>query len=177
MSVSTKNIPKIIYSLKENESFILKKEKRESSSEKPRRHISLKNAFYKIDFEEKSIFKTELPILNFITNNTDGRFSAKTALTNSAPEKLDYDLCMINKYDENLNNSLSDISDFDLEEDEKKNDSFNSCDNEDSCVEEIEIKTLTKTNKKFLDNNEKEQIDFEFEKEWNDIKDLLFNKK
>ena len=26
-------------------------------------------------------------------------------------------------------------------------------------------------------NNEKEQIDFEFEKEWNDIKDLLFNKK
>ena len=84
---------------------------------------------------------------------------------------------MINKYDENLNNSLSDISDFDLEEDEKKNDSFNSCDNEDSCVEEIEIKTLTKTNKKFLDNNEKEQIDFEFEKEWNDIKDLLFNKK
>ena len=139
MSVSTKKIPKIIYSLKENESFILKKEKRESSSEKPRRHISLKNAFYKIDLEEKSIIKTELPILNFITNNTDGRYSAITALTNSAPENLDYDLCMINKYDEDLNSDLSFISEFDLEEDENKNDdSFNSSFDENS-VEEIEI--------------------------------------
>lgn len=34
--------------------------------------------------------------------------------------EMDYDLCMINKYDENLNTSLSFISEFDLEEDVKR---------------------------------------------------------
>ena len=52
---------------------------------------------------------------------------------------MKYDLCMINKYDEDLNSDLSFISEFDLEEDENKNDdSFNSSFDENS-VEEIEI--------------------------------------
>ena len=84
----------------------------------------------------------------------------------------DYDLCMINKYDENLNDSLSFISDFDLEEDKNKlNDSFSSCDNNENSMEQIEIKT--KTNKI---NNDNEKYDFELEKEWNDIKELLLKK-
>ena len=42
MSVSTKNTPKIIKSIKNDESFLKKYERRDSSSEKPRKHISLK---------------------------------------------------------------------------------------------------------------------------------------
>ena len=171
MSVSDKEIPKVSQSLKENKSFLYNKEKRESSSEKPSNHFNLKNGFYKIDLEKKK-FKN-LTILSYITNKTERRFSAKTSLTDSVPEKFDYDLSMVNKYDENL--SLSFISDFDLEEeeDDKKDESFDSCEN-DTCIEEIEIKK--KTNKKFLNNIENEERDFELEKEWNDIKNLLLNK-
>ena len=172
MSVSSKNIPINNKSLEENESFLFKKEKREASLEKPTRGFSLKNAFYKKDLEEK--INKNLTILNYITNDIDRRYSAKTSLTNSPPEKFDYNLCMINKFDENLNTSLSFISDFDLEEETKNNDSFNSCDNDDSCVEEIEIKY--KTNKKSIVNTEKEDIDIEFEKEWKIIKESLLNK-
>ena len=68
-----------------------------------------------------------------MTNDKDCRYSVKTSLTNSNSEKIEYDLCMINKYDENLNSSLSFISEFDLEEDLNENDSFNSCE-EDSRI-------------------------------------------
>ena len=167
MSVSTKNLIKITKVLKRNKTLAFETEKRESSTEKVRKHLSLKNAFYKIEPESKT--KTDLTILDFITNNNEGRFSAKTALTSSPPETMEYDLCMINKYDENLNTSLSFISDFDLEEDVKQNDSFNSCD--EGSVEEIEIKT--KTNKRFID----EEFDLELEKDWDKIKDLLLKNK
>ena len=51
---------------------------------------------------------------------------------------MKYDLCMINKYDEDLNSDLSFISEFDLEEENKNDDSFNSSFDEHS-VEEIDI--------------------------------------
>jgi hypothetical protein len=78
---------------------------------------------------------------------------------------------MVKKYDENLNTSLSFISDFDLEEYLKLNNSFNSCDNDDSCIEEIEIKTKTKKN---INND---VFDIEFEKEWDDITKLILKNK
>ena len=78
---------------------------------------------------------------------------------------------MINKFDEKLYTSLSFISEFDLESDSKENDSFNSIQN-DSCIEEIEIKT----NEKILDNIDREIFDFEFDKEWEHIQDELLNK-
>ena len=170
MSFSSNNIQINIKSLEENESFLLKKEKRETSLEKPLKRYSLKNVFYKKDLQEK--INKNLIILNYITNNNDRIYSAKTSLTNSYPEKFDYNLSMLNKYDENLNKSLSFISDFDLEEEVnvKNNDSFNSCDNDGSCIEEVEI------NKKSIVNVENEENDFEFEKEWNIIKDSLLNK-
>ena len=168
MSVSSKNNIKIIKYLKRNELSLLKTEKRDSSFEKPRKHLSLKNAFY--NFEPKKKFNEDLIILNYITDKSDGRFSAKTALTNTSPSNLDYNLDMVKKYDENLNNSLSFISDFNLEKDLKLNNSFNSCDNDDS-IEEIEIKTKTK---KIINNN---VFDIEFEKEWDDITKLLLKNK
>ena len=167
MSVSSKNNIKIIKYLKRNELSLLKKEKRDLSSEKPRKHLSLKNAFYNI--EPKKKFNEDLVILNYITDKSDGRFSAKTALTNTSPSDLDYNLDMVKKYDENLNTSLSFISEFDLEDDEKENNSFNSSENE-SCIEEIEIKK----NKKILVENE--EFYFELDKEWEDIREHLLNK-
>ena len=54
-------------------------------------------------------------------------------------QEMKYDLCMINKYDEDLNSDLSFISEFDLEQEENENDnSFNSSFDENS-VEEIDI--------------------------------------
>ena len=170
MSVSTKNTPKIRKSRKNDESFSKKYERRDSSSEKPRKHISLKNLFYEIEPKQK-IYKN-LTIINYITNTNERKYSAKTALSNSPVDINDYDLYMINKYEENLNDSLSFISDFDLEEERNKlNDSFSSCDNNENSVEQIEIKT--KTNKI---NNDNEEFDFELEKEWNEIKELLLKK-
>ena len=82
----------------------------------------------------------------------------------------EYDLCMINKYDENLNSSLSFISEFDLEEEKEKEISFNSSNN-DNSVEQIDI-----INKKSLDKNQDEELTTKLEKEWKDIQKLLLNK-
>ena len=171
MSVSSKKVPINIKSLEKKETLLFKKEKREISVGKPTRHFSLKKVFYQKDIEAK--INKNLIILNYITNDLDRIYSAKTALTNSPSAKFDYNLCMINKYDENLNTSLSFISDFDLENEEKNNDSFNSSDN-DSCVEQFDIKI--KTSKKSVFNLEKEEIDIEMEKEWKIIQDSLLNK-
>ena len=108
MSVSSKNIIKKIKNLKRNELSLSKTEKRDLSPEKPRKYLSLKNAFY--NTEPKKKFNEKLTILNYITDKSDGRFSAKTALSDASQNKLDYDLCMVNKYDEHLNSSLSFIS-------------------------------------------------------------------
>ena len=50
---------------------------------------------------------------------------------------MKYDLSMINKYEEDSNSDLSFISEFDLEEENKNNDSFES--SFESSVEEIDI--------------------------------------
>ena len=89
---------------------------------------------------------------------------------------MKYDLCMINKYDESLNASLSFISEFDLEEEDDENDnnsSFNSLDNDDS-VEQVEIKN--KNNEKISILEDDEEHKTKLEKEWEDIQDLLLNK-
>ena len=82
---------------------------------------------------------------------------------------------MINKYDESLHPDLSFISGFDLEEDFKKsNDSFNSSDNDDSDIEQIEIKTRTS---KILYKNENDENDIELDKELDDIRYFLLGRK
>ena len=175
MSVSTKSIFKINKLKIKNNFLIPKKEERDISSEKPRNHICLKNSFYKLDNNKKN--NNDLSILNFILYNFTKKGSAKTAISDSIPAKLDYNLCMINKYDENLNTSLSFISEFDLEKDEnEQDDSFNSSDNDDdNSLEQIEIKT--KSSKRISENICNVEIELEFEKDWNDIKELIMNKK
>ena len=172
MAFSSKNSPKISESLNKIELSLSQTEKRESSLERPRKAMHLQNSIYETD--EKQC-KSNLTLLNYITNFSERKSSNKTVFLSSKPEIYEYTLCMVNKHEENAN--LSFISDFDLEDDENNiNNSFDSCFN-DHSVEQIEIKT--KPNKKLLNNinNEDTEIDLEFEKEWNDILDSIVDKK
>ena len=132
-----------------------------------------KQASLKYDNLSKDISKklNECCVLNFI-RSADRKDTAKTAVSET---EMDYDLCMINKYDENLNTSLSFISEFDLEEDEKENNSsFESCDSENSA-EQIEIVKSSKNCKRSSIQEDVEN-ETQLENEWKDIQELLLKK-
>ena len=171
MSVPQKNIQNISKLFERRNILLERPLKRKESAGKSHNSLSVKYSL--CESEEKKI-KTDLCILNFITNDTDRKYSVKTSLSDSNPIKYNYDLHMINKYDENFNTSLSFISEFDLEEDEEKknNESFDSFAHDDSGLEIIEIKCSNKKVNDKLDEND----DIEFEKEWNDIQNFLLNK-
>ena len=171
MSVPQKNIQNISKLFERRNITLERPLKRKESAGKSHNSLSVKYSLY--EREEKNI-KTDLCILNFITNDTNRKYSVKTSLSDSNPIKYNYDLHMINKYDENFNSSLSFISEFDLEEDEenKNDDSFDSFAHDDSGLEIIEIKCSNKKVNDKLDEND----DIEFEKEWNDIQNFLLNK-
>ena len=75
-------------------------------------------------------------ILNFIRNSI--KKETPDLYSNESSSEMKYDLNMINKYEEESNSNLSFISEFDLEEENKNNESFDSCFDENS-VEEIDI--------------------------------------
>ena len=169
MSVSLKNTPKISKYL-EKINFI--SVKREKSTGKSHNQLFSK---YSININAEKHINSNLCILKFITSESQRKYSTKTSNSESNPIIYNYDLHMINKYDENLNSSLSFISDFDLEEDEENqiDESFNSCENDDSEIEQIEIKNSSK--QVFRDNIDEEN-DVKLEKDWNDIQNFLLNK-
>ena len=155
-------------------SIKLKKEKR-SYSLKSQSSLTLNKSIYKKDTK---ILNGNLLVLNYIMNCSQKNFSAKTALTDSSPENFRYDLSMINKYEENINSSLSFISNFDLEEDFINNkESFNSEEEqEDDNFEIIEIKS--KYNKKVKNYSYKDVLfDDKINKEFLEIKNILLCKK
>ena len=138
-----------------------------------RKYISLQNDNYHKDIVKKL---NEGTVLNFI-RNSDRKDSVKTSFSESS-KVMKYELSMIDKYDENLNASLSFISEFDLEEeDDKENDSsFNSLDNDNSVeVEHIEI--LEKNRKNANNEEDDEEHNTKLEKEWEDIQEFLLNNK
>ena len=172
MSVSQKNILKIS-KLFDKTTFILRERKK--SSGKSHSHLSLKYSLY---INEEKKINTNLCILNFISNESERKYSIKTSISESNPIKYNYELHMINKYDEYLNSSLSFISEFDLEKEEddenKFDDSFDSCCHDDSEIEQIEIQNVNRGIVK--DKNDDEENDVKLEKEWNDIENFLLNK-
>ena len=98
-----------------------------------KKRISLQDDFIK----EKIYYKiNEGTILNFIRNSNK---KVKHIIEPSGKNytEMKYDLSMINKYEEDSNSNLSFISEFDLEEENKNNDSFES--SFESSVEEIDI--------------------------------------
>jgi len=161
MSISSNNLRKNL--------IIYPKENDEDFSKKPiKKQISLQNDNYKKEISKKL---NEGTILNFLTKS-DRKDSINTNITESSKE-IEYDLCMINKFNEYLNSSLSFISEFDLEEENENDNSFNSIDNDDS-VEQIEI--TQKTGYKISDDQDDEEHNTKLEKEWEDIQELLLNK-
>ena len=174
MSVSLKFIPKIEKMFKGKDTFILKSPKREKSYQKTIIYPNLDNILYrKENLKPKEIINPHLSILNLISKKSRGRKStAKTTISETISDKFNnYNICMINKYDESLDSSLSFISEFDLESKENNfENSFFSSSNEESC-EQFEIKTITKD----LTDKDKE-YNLKLEKEWNDIQELLLDK-
>ena len=155
-------------------SIKLKKEKR-SYSLKSQSALTLSKSIYK---KNTKILNENLLVLNYIMNCSQKKYSIKTAFTDSSPENYKYDLSMINKYEENLNSSLSFISNFDLEEVFiNNNESFNSEEEqEDENFEIIEIKS--NYNKKVKHYSDKDALfDDKINKEFLEIKNILLCKK
>ena len=108
------------------------KDNQKSSTKK---RLSLQDDYFK-----KEIYKklNEGCVLNFIRNSKK-KDTIKTNCSEKSQE-MKYELSMLNKYDEDLNSSLSFISEFDLENEEnEKDNSFNSSFDDENSVEEIEI--------------------------------------
>ena len=110
----------------------INKEKENLLKKNIKKSISLKN-----DNIKNEIFKklNEGTVLHFIRNSNIEKVKSNFSIKS---QEMNYDLCMINKYDEDLNSDLSFISEFDLEEENEKDNSFNSSFDENS-VEEIDI--------------------------------------
>jgi len=121
-SSSTKNLHEKMLTKNENEANLKKCIKK---------RCSLQDDNYKNEIFKKL---NEGSILNFIRNSV----KKEGVETDREVKKMKYDLSMLNKYDEDLNSSLSFISEFDLENDNEDNNSFNSS-FDDNSVEETEI--------------------------------------
>ena len=168
MSITARHFSKKKKIFKSSLSIKLKPEKR-SYSVKYQSDITLNKNLYK---KETKIINENLLILNYIMNCSQKKFSAKTALTDSSPENLKYDLNMINKYEENINTNLSFISNFDLEDIYIDNNSFNSEEDDNENYEIIENKT--KTNKKVVNyRSNDDEVNDKLEKDFLDLKNFL----
>ena len=177
MDKSFKSLPHMNKSL-----YIKKKElsfseplKRELSVKKPKKYLNLKDLFYQQENtkQNKIIINKDLSILNSILSSTKRLSSIKTAFSYNLSNSINYNLCMINKYEEKYDSNLSFISNFDLEEDNQNiEESFNSSELEDESEEQIISKS---SNKKLFDEND-EEYNKKLEKEWDEIRDLLLKK-
>jgi hypothetical protein len=118
--------------------------------------------------------KCKYGILSLLINKNEKRDSIKTFDSNIIRvDSFKYE--SIKKFDE-ANNSLSEISDFDLEMDEENKSNFNSSEDSDSEEEEIiTFKSKKEINHIKKDDNEFEhQIDLEFDEI---LKELNIKKK
>ena len=130
------------------------------------------------NMNSKNNQNNNLLILNYLINVSEKNYSEKTGLTDTSPENFDYDLAMINKYEEDFNTSLDYISDFDLEKDDDK--SFSSFEsendeNDDDSFEKIEIKT--KYNKKIESYkiSDDDEVNDQLNKDFINIKKFIMN--
>ena len=100
--------------------------------------------------------------------------SSKTLISSSYIKLKDYE---INKYDE-LNKSLSNISNFDLEKEEENdsnNLSFNSLDYYDDEFDVLDI--IIQKNKNKNNNEKNKEYELELDKEFEEIKNEILNEK
>ena len=119
-----------------HEKMLSKNEKGIDLKKSIKKKSSLQEDYYKNEIYKKL---NEGSILHFIRNSAKN----EQVKINREEKEMKYDLSMLNKYDEDLNSSLSFISEFDLENDNEEDNSFNSS-FDDNSVEEIEIISKTK---------------------------------
>ena len=124
-----------------------------------------------LDVINKPVYKThQESILSLLINNTIRKDSLKTTDTrNYQKYSLDYDLKEIKRFDE-FHKSLSDISEFDLENGKNDDKSeFNSSENDSCEYENITIKS------KIIPNKRKNNLDYEneIEKEYEEIINII----
>ena len=127
---------------------------------------ALNKTIQKFEDENSSKFKN-YSILSIIKENNK-KSSKKTVFSSSYIKLKDYE---INKFDE-LNKSLSNISNFDLEKEDDGDSSFNS-----SKINEIEFIEIIIPEK--MRNKKEENIEYEIEldKEFEEIIKEVFNEK
>ena len=146
---------------------------RSNSIPKIQNDIPVKSIYKKTEIK----YNKNLTILNYIMECAEKNYSRKTAFSDNMykSEEMKYDLSMLNRYEEHLNSSFSDISEFDLEQDENKDDSSFNSEEDDNCYEEniINIKP-DKYNKKLYDEDD---FDFKLEQDFNNIKKNLLSMK
>ena len=167
MSSSSTNLGNILNFQPEEEKEV---EKPKPFIKKINRQISVHHDHIKIEIFKKL---NEGCILSYL-RNSERKDTTKTICSETYKE-INYDLCMIKKYDENLNSSLSFISEFDLEKEENDNDndySFNSSDN-DNCVEQIDIFKKHREKSNFKEDKE---YNVKLENELNEIQRMILNK-
>ena len=112
-------------------------------------------------------------ILSMLRDNKH-RLSLKTTDTFSFIQLKDYE---INKFDE-LNDSLSSISNFDLEEEEENNSSsFNSSEDNDEDDDNENLEVIQKKSKIKYDNKDKNEYEIKLDKEFEEIKRELLKGK
>ena len=112
---------------------------REDANKKPEYQKSISKKFKKVisltnDNIKNEIYKklNEGSVLNFIRTS---KKKATIRIDDSDSQKMKYDLSMLKKYEEKPNKNLSFISEFDLENEDKGNNSFNSSFDENSFGE------------------------------------------
>ncbi len=118
---------------------------------------------------------TNLPLLLLLTKNQQQNTTRASSYESLANSNINMD-----KIVEQRTTDLDDVSEFDLEEDEKElNDSFNSSEDlEDNIdLEQFKIKTNFKKKRNSEVVIKKHGIDLELEKELNEIANQLLSKK
>ena len=108
MSITQKRNSNDSQLLKTSAQIKLNQEK-EINSLSSENNFSLHNR--KIDkldnMNSKNNQNNNLLILNYLINVSEKNYSEKTGLTDTSPENFDYDLAMINKYEEDFNQILT----------------------------------------------------------------------
>ena len=131
-------------------------------NEKIENYLDLNNIKYK-----------NFSILSMLRDNKH-RLSLKTIDTFSFIQLKNYE---INKFDE-LNESLSNISNFDLEEEEENNSSsFNSSEDKDEDDDSENLEVIKKKSKIKYDCKDKNEYEIKLDKEFEEIKRELLKGK
>ena len=154
--------------------------KRQSSTNIKEQNLSEKNDY-------KSLFKFNIEnynILSFLMNNKKDISALEKTHSNSKTSfNFDYEENSVKKFDE-FNNSLNNISFFDLEEEEKEQDgnsSFNSLEcslNEESNEENEEIEQILEYELDILQKEDEndEQYEVELNKDYEEIEKEILEK-